>query len=333
MKQPLVSVIIVNWNGAAILPECLTTLFQQQYKQIEVIVVDNNSSDNSVKIIKKFKEVILIKSSQNLGFAGGNNLALPKAKGKYVLLLNTDTRVPKDFLKKLVDVLEQKPEVGVVQPKIMYEDETINSLGGYLTSSGFLYYPGYGKKTTIVEYSKQQKVFTAFGACMLIRKKVIDEIGLFDNDYFMYFEETDFCMRVWLAGYEVRCIPNIFIHHKGAVSSKKFGMERIYFHSFKNRICTYIKNLDVKTLVSILPLHIIICEGISVLYLITGRKGYFFAIQKSLFWNIKHLSKTLQKRKKIIRNKKKKNYLSITIRNPRLSYYLYLFKGLQYYKD
>lgn len=333
MKNPLVSVLIINWNGEKILPECLKTILNQEYKNIEVIVVDNNSSDNSVAVIKQFKQVKIIKSSQNLGFAGGNNLGVTKAKGKYVLLLNTDTNVPKDFLKKLVDVIENDDAIGVVQPKILYEDKTINSLGGYLTTTGFLYYPGYGKMDTLAEYKKQKKVFTAFGACMLVRKEVIDTVGLFDDDYFMYFEETDFCMRVWLAGWQIVCVPKTYINHKGAVSSKKFGMERIYFHSFKNRICTYIKNLDGLSLLTILPLHLAICEGISFVYLFTGKAPYFLAVQKSIFWNIAHFSKTLQKRKKILRNESGKNYLSFTSYNPRLSYYLYLFKGLQYYKD
>src|SRR5258706_535616 len=132
---------------------------------------------------------------------------------------------------------------------VVNENQTINSLGGYLTATGFLYYPGYGKKDTVPEYKKENKIFTGFGACMLIRKEVIDTIGLFDNDYFFYFEETDFCMRVWLAGWEVRYTPTTYIYHIGAVSTKKAGMEKIFFHSFKNRICSYIKNLDHRSLI------------------------------------------------------------------------------------
>src|SRR5207302_1778439 len=132
---------------------------------------------------------------------------------------------------------------------------------------------------------KKSEVFSAYGACMLIRKEVIDKIGLFDDDYFLYFEETDFCMRVWLSGWRIEYIPGIIIYHEGGVSTRKQGMERIYFHSFKNRICTYAKNLEVRTLIWMMPVHVIVCEITSFLYLFTGRPKYFTAIQKAFFWN------------------------------------------------
>lgn len=335
MKKPLVSVIIVNWNGAGILGDCLRTLFVQAYKFIEVIVIDNNSSDNSVAVIKRFKKAKLVSSDTNLGFAGGNNLALPYVKGKYVLLLNTDTLISKDLIETLVDILEKDSSLGVVQPKVLYINKLINSLGGYLTNSGFLYYPGYEKKDK-KQYNKESFIFTAYGACVLIRKKLIDSIGLFDPDYFMYFEETDFCMRVWLSGAKILYTPKVMLYHKGAVSSKKFGMEKIYFHSYKNRICTYLKNFQTASLLTIVPLHLLLCEGISLLYLLTGKLSYFLAVQKAILWNVGHLGDTLAKRK-IVQTKYRTvsdaEYFKETKRAPRLSYYLYLFKGLRYYKD
>lgn len=333
MKKPLVSIIIVNWNGAELLYNCLSNILKQDYKNIEVIVVDNKSVDNSEAIIKKFKQVILIKSNTNLGFAGGNNLGVKSANGKYILLLNTDTTVSKDFLLNLVATMENNAGVGVLQPKVLFENKTINSIGAYLINTGFLYYPGYGKKSTGKEYLKKREVYSAYGACMLIRKQIIDEIGLFDDDYFMYFEETDFCIKVWLSGSTVICDPAVSILHKGGVSSNKFGLERIYFHSFKNRICTYLKTMEVVSLIQILPLHIAICIGLSFIYLVTGKLSYFFAIQKAIFWNIWHIPATYNKRRIIIRRVREKDYIATISKTPRLSYYLYLFKGLQYYKD
>lgn len=336
MKNPLVSVLIVNWNGADVLDTCIRSLINQSYKQIEIIVVDNNSSDTSREILKKYKEILLIPSSQNLGFAGGNNLAYTKAKGKYILLLNTDTIVTKNFLQELVSEIEQDITIGIVQPKVLYENGTINSLGAFLTATGFLYYPGYGKKDNLPLYNKETDVFSAYGACMLISRKVIDKIGLFDPDYFMYFEETDFCMRVWLSGWKIKYTPKSLIHHKGGISSKKFGLEKIYFHSFKNRMCTYVKNLDLVSLFKILPVHLLICEGISLIYLLTGKVSFFIAVQKAFFWNISNIGSIYKKRRYIqkeLRQVHDNNYLPIISRSPRLSYYLYLFKGLQYYKD
>jgi GT2 family glycosyltransferase len=334
MKSPLVSVIIVNWNGANVINDCLSLLIKQSYKPVEIIVVDNNSSDESRKIIKKYKRVTLIENKYNSGFAEGNNIGYKKAKGKYILLLNSDTIPANNFLEKLVNFLEKKPDVGIVQPKVFYENKTINSLGAYLTTTGFLYYPCYGKYNSN-NYNNPFTIFTAYGACMLIRREVIEKIGLFDKDYFMYFEETDFCMRAWLYGWKIMCIPNVSIVHKGGVSSKKFGLEKIYFHSFKNRICTYLKNLEFWSLLKIVPLHLLICEAISIIYILRGQVSYSLSVQKAIFWNIRYLSSTVKKRADIsnFRGKHDKEYFSTVLKNPRLSYYLYLFKGLQYYKD
>jgi GT2 family glycosyltransferase len=238
--------------------------------------------------------------------------------------------------------MEEDVKLGVVQPKFLYDNSDfpdkniINSVGAYLTSTGFLYYPGYGKKDTKTKFNKKSEVFSAYGACMLIRKDVIDKIGLFDDDYFLYFEETDFCMRVWLSGWRIEYVPDVLIYHEGGVSTRKQGLDRIYFHSFKNRICTYIKNFELQNLFTVLPLHIIVCEVTSLLYLFTGRPKYFVAIQKAFFWNYDNINETLKKRK-IVQAKFRKvsdsSYFSRVFKNPRLSYYLYLFKGLQYYKD
>ena len=342
MDKPLVSVVIVNWNGEAILQECLFSLFTQDYRNIQVIVLDNNSTDKSKDIIKNFKKAEFIESDKNLGFAEGNNVASGKAKGEYVLLLNNDTIVTKNFLKDLVAILKKDKDIGIVQPKILYKrnssykDSTINSIGAFFTSTGFLYYPGYGKKSDLPMYNKENEIFSAYGACMLIRKKLIDKIGLFDSDFFLYFEETDFCLRAHLAGYKVIYTPGSLIYHKGGVSARKFGIENIFFHSFKNRISSYIKNFEVKTLIIILPLHLLICESTAVIYLFTGRIRLFLAIQKAIFWNLINLPKTLEKRnivQKKIRKVKDSMFLSKISKSPRLSYYLYLFKGLEYYND
>lgn len=343
MNRPLVSIVITNWNGEDVIGECLSSLFQQDYKNIEVIVLDNNSKDRSKDIIKKkFKNVKLIESNSNLGFAEGNNVAVRKAKGECILLLNSDATVTSNFLAILIGELNKNKKIGVIQPKILYKsnylhkDGIINSIGAFFTNTGFLYYLGYGKKTNIPLYNIERDIFSAYGACMLIRKKVIKEVGLFDSDFFLYFEETDFCIRVWLAGWKIVYTPKSVIYHIGGVSARKFGTEKVLFHSFKNRICSYLKNFEIKTLIKVMPLHLTICEGTAIIYLFSGRLKLFFAIQKALFWNIINLHKTLKKRDIIqrqIRKVRDVTFLPKVGKGPRLSYYIYLFKGLEYYKD
>lgn len=343
MNKPFVSIIIVNWNGEDVIGECLSSLFQQDYKNIEVIVLDNDSKDRSKDIIKKkFKNVKLIESDKNLGFAEGNNVAVKQAKGEYILLLNSDATVTGNLLTILINQLNKDKKIGIIQPKILYKsnslhkDGVINSIGAFFTNTGFLYYVGYGKKANIPLYDNEREIFSAYGACMLIRKKVIEEVGLFDSDFFLYFEETDFCIRVWLAGWKIVYTPWSVVYHMGGVSARKFGKDKVFFHSFKNRICCYLKNFEIKTLIKLMPLHLTICECTAIAYLFLGRLNLFFAIQKAMFWNIINLYKTFKKRDMIqrqIRKVRDVNFLSKVGKSPRLSYYIYLFKGLEYYKD
>jgi len=343
MRSPLISIIIVNWNGAAFISTCLESVYKQPYTNIEVIVVDNNSTDGSVKLIQsKFKKVRLVLAKKNFGFAVGCNIGYRHSKGKFVLLLNNDTTVEKDFLILLVSYLQQHAECAIVQPKIVYtgnpgySNGTINAYATYFTSTGFLFYLGYGKIARLPQYMKTQKIFAANGACMLIRRDIIEEVGLFDDDFFMYFEETDFCIRVLLHGSTIVTYPKSTIEHQGGVSSRKYGTSKLIYHSFKNRMCSYIKNFQLSTLLLLLPLHLSICEVTSLLYLCLGKLDLFLAIQYAVIWNIYYLPQTLKKRRYVqsqMRNVSDDFFLSYAKQNPRLAYYLYLFKGLQYYND
>lgn len=343
MHNSLVSVIIVNWNGADVLVECLNSLCKQEYKPLEIIVVDNNSHDQSVDIIKhKFKSIKLIASKTNLGFARGNNFGYAQAKGKYILLLNNDTVVTPRFLFPLVAQLKKDSTVGVVQPKILfsqnplYTDSTLNSCGTFLTSTGFLYHFGYGKDPSMPLYNKKMQIFSAHGACMLIRKTLIEKIGLFDPDFFAYFEESDFCLRAWIAGEKTVYEPQSMIYHRGSVTTRKFGSTLLLFHSYKNRVNSYVKNFELLTVVKILPFHLLLCEFASLSYLLLGRFGSFIAVQKALIWNLLHLRQTYIQRYVIqhsIRKLSDKTILPFITKNPRSSYYYYLFTGLGAYKD
>lgn len=338
-----VSIILVNWNGRDIINASLSSLQKISYPNLEIIVVDNNSKDNSVSLIKKnYPNVKIIKNKKNLGFAGGNNSALQYITGDYILLFNTDAIATRHFLQPLIQVLDEDEKAGIVQPLVLYqgndqyEDKTINSAGSLFLNTGFLYYPGYGQDSQNIKFAKKRKIFSAYGACMLIKKGVIDQVGLFDEDFFMYFEETDFCIRALLANWDIYYQPKSVIYHRGGLSSKNYGISRIYFHSFKNRIVSYLKNFNYSTLFFIMPIHLVMCEVTAFLYLLTGKPQYFVAIQKAIFWNITQIGKTYKKRKDIqstVRKIDDNKFLKNLQAHPRLAYYLYLFKGLQYYKE
>ena len=341
-KEKFVSVIIINWNGKHFLEECLKSLYRQSYKTIEVIIVDNGSTDGSIEFIeKKYPKAIVIKNSKNKGFAEANNQGFRIAHGEYILFLNNDTKVTNNFLTNLVKKIETNPKIGVIQSKILLMDspEFLDSVGGYLTPTGFLYHYGINKKVS-VKYSKEIAVFSAKGACMLLRKSVGNKIALngdiFDKDYFAYFEETDMCHRVWIAGYTILFDPESVIYHKMGGTSSKMDNAFIQFHSYKNRIRTYIKNLEAINLIMILLIHVPICIGYSFVYLCSGKVQLFYAIYKAFFWNLKYLPQTIELRVMIqtkIRRVKDASIYPFIMKHPRFDYYYHMTKGLADYED
>ena len=179
-------------------------------------------------------------------------------------------------------------------------------------------------------------VYTAKGACLLFKASVLKKIGLFDKDFFAYFEETDLCHRVWLSGNKVLYWPYCFVYHKGGGASQQMISSFIQFHSYKNRICAYLKNLSVENLIRVLPQLFLIYQITSLIHVVIGRFGVAGAVQKAIWWNIFHVSETLKKRKYVqehIRTLSDDDFLPAVTRSVGLGYYIGLLIGLSQYKD
>lgn len=338
MIRPLVSVIIVNWNGKVDTLVCLACLSRQTYRNLEIIVIDNASSDGSAEEIKRrFKLVKLWKNKINEGFAEANNIGYKHSSGKYLLLLNNDTEIKdKEFIQKIVSGIEKDEKIGVLQPKIILSGSgKLQAGGAFLTFTGFLYHFGFGQNPNDPLFNRKMFIYSANGSCMLIRRELIEKIGLFDPDFFVYFEETDFCHRVSLAGYKILYFPETSIFHKGSKSTLRQKPEFTQFHAFKNRICSYLKNLGIKNIIIILPIHILLCELYTLLLIIKGNLKLALSTQKAIWWNVVNLPFTLKKRGWIqynLRIVKNDNFLRLLIYSPKLSYYIYLLIGLKKYK-
>lgn len=339
MKHPLVSIILVNWNGKAYIGECLRTLGNITYRPYEVIVVDNASIDGSVSYIKQsFPKVRVIENKKNIGFAQGNNTALPITRGKFVLLLNTDTTVDPRFLTQLVESIQRDESIGVVQPKVLLasEKERIDSVGAFFLPTGLLYHFGREKIEMMPQYSHPMKIFTAKGVCMLIRKSVIDNIGLFDPDYFAYFEETDFCMRVWLSGFSVWYEPKARVYHQGGAAFGKEITPFIYFHSVKNMVCTYLKNLSLFRCFTTIPSLVIFHLLGMVFFFFKGKFAISRAIWSGLWWNVRYVGATYRKRQRIqsLRRVADGDYLADVTKPVSWSYHYHQYFGnLRNYAD
>lgn len=340
MKNLNVSIIILNWNGKKWLGSCLKSWRRVTYKPKEIIVVDNGSTDDSAKYLKiSFPEVKVIRIKKNIGFAGGNNMGVKKAKGKYVLLLNNDTKVTPTLLKNLVEDMENNPEIGVVQPQMrsMIYPKLLDSVISYTTNTGILYHFGYMKKAGKKIYRNRLFGYSVKGACMMMRRKDFIQLGGLDEDFVCYVEESDLCHRVWLSGKKVLYEPNSIVYHWGGGDMQIMTKSELtVFRSFRNRIISNLKNLSMSQLVLVLPVLFLFSEGYILLSLIKGKIRQALAAQAGvLAWTL-DFPRIMEKRayiQKHIRKVSDRDINTYIKKNPRFSYYYQFFSDPRKYKD
>lgn len=224
----LVSIIIVNFNGAEYIVDCLESLINQTYENFEVIVLDNNSADNSVELIKKYPFVKLIESTENLGFAKGNNEAINHSKGEYIALLNNDARADSEWLEKLVNELERNTELGSCGCKIIshYDPDVMDSAGLLVNASGMS--RGRGRNENVLKYNVSEPILIPSGCAAMYRRKALDEVGLFDEDFFCYCEDTDLGFRLQIAGWKCLYVGDAIVYHRYSASSGKYSLFKTY---------------------------------------------------------------------------------------------------------
>lgn len=240
---PKVFIIVLNWNGYRDTVECLRSLFRLTYPACEIILVDNGSTDDSVSGLKKeFRDLIYIENKENLGFAEGNNVGIRYALGHgadYIFLLNNDTVVKRDLIDILISVAEPDERIGVVGPKIyagLSESLVLWGAGGEIDwRHGKTYHTGY-HEIDHGQWDNIRDVDYVSGCAMLIRKKVLEDVGLLDERFFLYYEETDFCMRARKRGFRVVYAPHARVWHKAfATTGGENGPVYTYYMT-RNRL-------------------------------------------------------------------------------------------------
>ncbi|MFA4889243.1 MAG: glycosyltransferase family 2 protein [Candidatus Omnitrophota bacterium] len=305
MPEPLVSIIIVNRNGIAFIEECLRSVFNSRYSNFEVILVDNDSKDGSLQAARKAfgqeqRLKILEKNNANIGPAACRNFGVKTARGSYLAFLDNDTKVEADWLGELVRVFESDKSIGAGQAKLlrMGTDNLYDCAGDYLGPLGFLIERSKGAKDT-GQFDFLADILSAKSAASIIKKELFERIGGFDEDYFMYLEETDLSWRVWLAGFRVVFIPKAVVYH--AFNTGKKDFKRYYsryvvrYYGCRNYISTLIKNVKIKNLVSLLPLHVFSWLAVAFLFLFKGKFLDFIYITRGVFWNIVNLDILIKK--------------------------------------
>lgn len=245
-KAPRVAIVLLNWNNFNDTNDCLKSLKNVMYPNYETIVIDNNSGDDSLQHLRKLRGIELIENSENSGFSGGVNIGINRAlsrKTEYVLLLNNDTTVDAHFLTAMVRAMESDEKIGIVGSKIlqMQPNNRIWSAGGKIS--------GMTKRTSQYgqgamdnsQFNQPRDVDFVSGCCMLIRREVFERIGTFDEDFFMYYEDVDFCVRAKAASYRVLYWPDAVIWHNASASSNRSFRD---YYRMRNYIFILKKNYN-----------------------------------------------------------------------------------------
>lgn len=285
---PLVSVIIVSWNGRAYLADCLASLRKQTIGCHEVILVDNGSTDDSVALVRHhFPEVVLVQSTRNLGFVEGNLLGLRQARGEWIALLNNDTIADPGWLEALLAAAAPADVAGATGKVYALEDPSAVAFTLPLLN------PLTGRaRWTNADFPASDAHYLA-GNNLVVKRQVLDEIGPLDADYRAYYEETDWCARMIRAGYRLVYTPDAAIKHKQLGSTRpednRYLMER-------NRLRFVLKNFDPAFLVLFLPLYV--ADLTRRLWRGRDESGVSLRtiIPRAIWWNVCHLPQTLRAR-------------------------------------
>ncbi len=245
---PLISVIIVNYNGESYLSDCINSLLNQTYNNFEIIVVDNGSSDSSVNYLKKVQgeKIKVIFLEKNSGFGAGNNEGFKHSRGDYIVLLNNDTQVENDFLEKIIKPFEIEESIGMVAPLILFKNnpDTIDKAGGHL-----VYFDGLNRGRGCQEklnkyYLKPGYVLIPDGCACCFKRELIERFGFFDEDFFLYGEDTDLGLRYLRAGYKCYYQPESIVYHYHSATAGEYSKLKAYYVE-RNRVFVLIKNFPL----------------------------------------------------------------------------------------
>jgi GT2 family glycosyltransferase len=238
MPSPLVSAIVVNWNGGAMLQDALASLFAQTWPALEVVLVDNASTDGSgdAATARFGSRLMVVRNARNEGFARGNNIGMAAAKGDWLFLLNSDAVCDPNTIEELLRFVADKPEVGQLASRVLQADRP-----HYFDSAGLLLYPdgvcrprGWEEKD-LGQYDRAEEVIAPSGCACALRKTMLDQVGGFDEDFFCYLEDMDLGVRGQLAGWKCWYVPSTRVLHRKSATAGNYSVFKA-FHVERNRI-------------------------------------------------------------------------------------------------
>lgn len=283
---PLVSIVIVTWNGLSLLQQCLPSVVASGFPNFEIVLADNASTDASVAWVQStYPDVKIVQHPENWAFCKGNNEAIPHTSGKYIVLLNNDVEVTPGWLDPLVQVMESEARIGAVQPKLLQYTardtfEYAGGAGGHMDKYGYPFTRGrlfFSMEADTQQYDDTCDIFWATGAAVMFRKSALDEVGLLDESFFMHMEEIDLCWRLKRAGYRIKVAPASTVYHIGGASLPQGNSRKTYLN-FRNNLVMLYKNLPPAIWRKRFAVRVML-DGLAMARaLVTGQFGEFGAI-------------------------------------------------------
>lgn len=301
-----IAILILNFNGKKLLKNCIRSLMKIVSKEVDIYVIDNGSRDGSIQyVLEHFPSVTIFSLGCNLGFSRAYNLAVRTLNYPYIVLLNNDTVVSDEWLGNLFRAIQEDPLTAAAGSKILLLDNKniLNHAGAKITSIGGGYDIGLFDKDQ-KKYDKRYPVGAVCGASMMIKRDIFVKIGGFDEAFFSYFEDTDYCWRCLMYGYSILYVPRSVIYHEfGGTWGQNISMSRV-FHSEKNRLSTIIKNFETSTLIKALAISTLFTIVRFFKYLYEKNLPHIVSILNAQFWTIKNLKGLISQRIFIQSNRK-----------------------------
>lgn len=297
MSAPLVSIITVNFNGTELTRELLDSIFSNSYPNFEVIVVDNGSTTDPTPMLSGlFPSVKFIRSERNLGFAGGNNLGLEHATGDFIFFLNNDAELTDGAVESLLDLFHTHPRIGAASPKLCYYNVLAGDVPDCIQFAGSTkVHPLTGRNKTLGYRQADLGVFTqaqpsayCHGAAMMVPRKVIELVGPMSEDYFLYYEELDWCERIRRAGYEIWVDNRVRIYHKESVTVDRMGSLKTFYLN-RNRILFMRRHqpLPAFAIFCLFLLFVTIPKN-ALLYIMRSQWAELSAFLRAVGWHLTH---------------------------------------------
>jgi GT2 family glycosyltransferase len=334
MTVPSVAVVILNWNGKALLEQFLPGVMKSEYPDLQIIVGDNASTDDSVAFTKaNYPDIKVMVNDHNYGFAEGYGKLLEQIEADYYVLLNSDVEVPANWIQPVIDAMQADDEIAAAQPKIKWQKsktqfEYAGAAGGYLDLHGFPFCRGRLFDTVEEDnnqYNDQKEIFWASGAALFIKSKCWKEAGGLDPDFFAHMEEIDLCWRLKNMGYKIIYCPDAEVYHVGGGTLSSNNPYKTYLN-FKNNLVIMQKNLPLSDAYSRIFIRMCIDFVAWLHFLLQGKTQFAWAVNKAHYHFLSSLSKNGAKR-----TKKQIDFLKHAGQYPSSIVWAYFIKKIRYF--